>query len=147
MTVQASSAYSTPEVFWRVHSTLRAAGCEEVVPYHVLVPTFGDWGFQLCAPEGEPLRVPPGAPPLRYASNEVLAAATVFGRDNQPRTLAPSTLDRPFIVEDMRRDTARRRGAPLVGGVTCGNDRAAGQRVAFFACTAYSKPWMNWSKQ
>ncbi|MEJ4099462.1 polyamine aminopropyltransferase [Corynebacterium mastitidis] len=103
MTVQASSAYSTPEVFWRVHSTLKAAGCAEVVPYHMLVPTFGDWGFQLCAPAGESVRVPQGAPPLRYASNEVLAAATVFGEDNQPRDLAPSTLDRPFIVEDMRR--------------------------------------------
>ncbi|WPF65374.1 polyamine aminopropyltransferase [Corynebacterium sp. 22KM0430] len=103
MTVQASSAYSTPEVFWRVHSTLQAAGCGEVFPYHVMVPTFGDWGFHLCAPKGASLSLPQDAPPLRYMSPEVLAAASVFGQDNGPRRMEPSTLDRPFIVEDMRK--------------------------------------------
>ncbi|KQB86681.1 polyamine aminopropyltransferase [Corynebacterium lowii] len=103
MTVQASSAYSTPDVFWRVRATLESAGCGEVVPYHVMVPTFGDWGFHLCAPEGESLSLPPDTPPLRFVSEETLAAARVFGADNQPQDMEPSTLDRPFIVDDMRR--------------------------------------------
>ena len=103
MVVQASSAYSTPDVFWRVQSTLKAAGCPSVIPYHVHVPTFGDWGYALCAPEGTRLEVPKRAPQLRYASTEVLQAAGVFGRDNQPRDLPASTLDRPYIVDDLRR--------------------------------------------
>lgn len=103
MTVQASSAFSTPEVFWRVHSTLQSAGCGKVFPYHVMVPTFGDWGFHLCAPEGASISLPRDTPPLRYLSAEVLEAASVFGRDNAPTQMAPSTLDRPFIVEDMRK--------------------------------------------
>ena len=103
MVVQASSAYSTPDVFWRVQSTLKAAGCPSVIPYHVHVPTFGDWGYALCAPEGTRLEVPERAPQLRYASTEVLQAAGVFGRDNQPRDLPASTLDRPYIVDDLRR--------------------------------------------
>ncbi|AGF73460.1 polyamine aminopropyltransferase [Corynebacterium halotolerans] len=103
MVVQSSSAFTTPDVFWRVNATLEAAGCEDVIPYHVHVPTFGDWGFNLCAPSGTQLRLPAGAPELRYLDDEVLAAAGVFGRDNRPRELEPSTLDRPHIVEDLRR--------------------------------------------
>lgn len=103
MVVQSSSAFTTPDVFWRVHATLRSAGCTEVIPYHVHVPTFGDWGFNLCTPEGTELKLPEDAPELRFVDDEVLTAAAVFGLDNQPRELAPSTLDRPHIVEDLRR--------------------------------------------
>ena len=107
MVVQSSSAFTTPDVFWRVGATLRAAGCGEVLPYHVHVPTFGDWGFNLCAPAGTELSLPAAVPELRYLDEEVLAAAAVFGRDNRPRDLEPSTLDRPYIVEDLRRGYRR----------------------------------------
>lgn len=103
MVVQSSSAYTTPDVFWRIGSTLSAAGCGAVIPYHVHVPTFGDWGFQLCGPVGTELVLRDDAPPLRFLTEEVLAAAGVFGADNQPRELEPSTLDHPRVVEDLRR--------------------------------------------
>src|SRR6201998_676224 len=47
MVVQAGSPFSTPTAFWRTVSTIRAAGYA-VTPYHVHVPTFGDWGFALA---------------------------------------------------------------------------------------------------
>jgi spermidine synthase len=47
MVVQAGSPYSTPIAFWRTVSTIDAAGYA-VTPYHVNVPTFGDWGFALA---------------------------------------------------------------------------------------------------
>lgn len=103
MAVQSSSAYTTPDVFWRNGATLTAAGCGEVIPYHVHVPTFGDWGFQLCGPEGMELGLRPDIPDLRFLTDEVLTAAGVFGADNQPRELEPSTLDHPRVVEDLRR--------------------------------------------
>lgn len=103
MVVQSSSAYTTPDVFWRIRATLSSAGCAAVVPYHVHVPTFGDWGFQLCGPTGTSLEIREDAPPLDYLNEEVLAAAGVFGMDNQPRELEPSTLDHPRVVEDLRR--------------------------------------------
>ena len=46
-TVQAGSPFSTPTAYWRTVSTIRAAGYA-VTPYHVHVPTFGDWGFVLA---------------------------------------------------------------------------------------------------
>ncbi|HUH69686.1 MAG TPA: polyamine aminopropyltransferase [Mycobacterium sp.] len=103
MVVQAGSPYSTPTAFWRTVSTIQAAGYA-VTPYHVHVPTFGDWGFAL-ARRGDTAptpRVPADAPPLRFLNPQVLEAATVFSDDIRPRTLEPSTLDNPRVVEDMR---------------------------------------------
>lgn len=104
MTVQSSSAFTTPDVFNRVRSTLLAAGCEEVLPYHVHVPTFGDWGFNTCAPRGAELQVPSSAPgDLRFLNQQTLDAAAVFPPDNPLRVMEPNTLDHPRIVEDLRR--------------------------------------------
>lgn len=101
--VQAGSPFSTPTAFWRTVSTIRAAGYA-VTPYHVHVPTFGDWGFVLAQRSGAaPVpRVPTDAPPLRFLNQPVLDAATVFSGDVGPRPLEPSTLDNPRVVEDMR---------------------------------------------
>lgn len=103
MAVQAGSPFSTPTAYWRTVSTIRAAGYA-VTPYHVHVPTFGDWGFALAQRAGtapEPT-VPPDAPPLRFLNPQVLRAACVFSGDIAPRPVEPSTLDNPRIVEDMR---------------------------------------------
>src|SRR6516165_6272103 len=103
MVVQAGSPFSTANGFWRTVSTIRAAGYE-VTPYHVHVPTFGDWGFALAqlADAAPTPRVPADAPPLRFLNQRVLDAATVFSGDIGPRSLEPSTLDNPRVVDDMR---------------------------------------------
>ena len=101
--VQAGSPFSTPTAFWRTVSTMHSAGYA-VTPYHVHVPTFGDWGFALAS-RGDTAptpTMPPNAPPLRFLNPQVLQAATVFSDDIGPRTLEPSTLDNPRVVEDMR---------------------------------------------
>lgn len=103
LVVQAGSPFSTRTAFWRTVSTIHSAGYG-VTPYHVHVPTFGDWGFVL-ARRGDVAptpAMPPGAPPLRFLDQRVLDAATVFGDDVRPRPVEPSTLDNPRIVEDMR---------------------------------------------
>ncbi len=103
MVVQSGSPFSTATAFWRTVSTIRAAGYA-VTPYHVHVPTFGDWGFALArrGDTGPTPTVPVDAPPLRFLNQRVLDAATVFSGDIGPRPLEPSTLDNPRIVEDMR---------------------------------------------
>jgi spermidine synthase len=103
MVVQSGSPFSTATAFWRTISTIRAAGYA-VTPYHVHVPTFGDWGFALArrGDTGPTPTVPANVPPLRFLNQRVLDAATVFSGDIAPRPLEPSTLDNPRIVEDMR---------------------------------------------
>nr|VTO96766.1 Spermidine synthase [Mycobacterium riyadhense] len=103
MVVQAGSPFSTRAAYWRTVSTIRAAGYS-VTPYHVHVPTFGDWGFVLARRgDAAPVpTVPRDAPPLRFLDQRVLDAATVFSDDVRPRPVEPSTLDNPRIVDDMR---------------------------------------------
>ena len=101
--VQAGSPYSTPTAYWRTVSTVASAGFA-VTPYHVHVPSFGDWGFVLgsTAPDAPSLNMSPAAPPLRFLDEQVLVAAGVFPRDRQPQVLPPTTLDRPRVVDDLR---------------------------------------------
>jgi spermidine synthase len=104
MVVQSGSPYSTPMAFWRTVSTIASVGFS-VTPYHVQVPTFGDWGFTLARRSGTaPVpTVPKDAPPLRFLNQRVLDAATVFAPDVAQQHLEPSTLEHPLIVDDMRR--------------------------------------------
>jgi spermidine synthase len=100
--VQAGSPYSTPTAYWRTVATVESAGLG-AAPYHVHVPSFGDWGFVLAgAGAPPPLALSPSAPPLRFLDPAVLAAAGVFPRDRPRLALEPSTLDRPRIVDDVR---------------------------------------------
>jgi spermidine synthase len=103
MVVQAGSPYSTPNAFWRTVSTVASADYT-VTPYHVHVPTFGDWGFALArrGSTAPLLTMPSDAPALRFLDQRVLDAAGVFSGDVAPRTLEPSTLEHPRIVDDMR---------------------------------------------
>ncbi len=76
-----------------------------MTPYHVEVPTFGDWGFTLAQRGIAPPvpTMPKNAPPLRFLSQRVLDAATIFGADVAPQNLEPSTLEHPRVVDDMRK--------------------------------------------
>ncbi len=104
MVVQAGSPFSTRTAFWRTVSTIHSSGYA-VTPYHVYVPTFGDWGFVLARRgDAAPVAtVPCDVPPLRFLDQRGLDAATVFSEDVRPRPMEPSTLDNPRIVDDMRR--------------------------------------------
>ena len=98
MVVQSGSPYFAPRTYDCVLASMRAAGLG-VTPYHVYVPTFGDWGFAL-AREGSPpsLRVDPPRP-LRFLDQPSLDAAAVFPADRRPADDAePSTLDDPRVL-------------------------------------------------
>ena len=100
--VQAGSPYFAAEAFWCVDATMRAAGLE-TRPYHVDVPSFGDWGFVLARAGGAPpleLREPE---PLRFLDGPTLAAAAIFPADRRGARVTPSTINRPTIVRYSRR--------------------------------------------
>ncbi|PBI88297.1 Spermidine synthase [Rhodococcus erythropolis] len=108
MVVQSGSPYSTPDAYWRTVSTVAAVGLS-VSPYHVFVPSFGDWGYVLAQAGSTPpeLRLPADLPELRFLDEPTLASASVFPRDRPRREFEPSTLDRPRIVDDMRKGYER----------------------------------------
>ncbi|WP_443611969.1 polyamine aminopropyltransferase [Actinomadura terrae] len=98
--VQSGSPYFAPKSFWSIQKSIAAAGLA-TTPYHVDVPSFGDWGFVLAAPTAQPptLALPPDVPDLRFLDPDVLRAATVFPKDRRARDVDVNTLVHPRLVE------------------------------------------------
>ncbi|GAA4667581.1 polyamine aminopropyltransferase [Streptomyces chumphonensis] len=104
--VQGGSPFFAPKSYWSVVATLRAAGYA-TTEYQVDVPSFGNWGFVLAAPDGkEPpeARLAENPPPLRFLDEAVLEAATVFPVDRRPQDVRASTLMDPVILEYSRHE-------------------------------------------
>jgi len=98
---QATSPYFAREAFWTIQNTVEAAGFGYTYPYHLNVPSFGEWGFVLAA--NRPLDPTAGAPTVetQYLNAGVLPGLFQFPEDLQPpeEDLQPSTLDRPRVLD------------------------------------------------
>lgn len=97
---QATSPYYAHRAFRAIHATV-AAVFEHTLPYHVWVPSFGDWGF-IVASSGD-LQIPTETahtlPPTRFLTRNTLGAMFVMDPDragNEP--VEVSTFDRPAIL-------------------------------------------------
>lgn len=102
--VQAGSPFFAPRSFWCIERTMREAGLA-TVPYHVDVPSFGDWGFVLASAGSRPeLRMDPSVPGLRFLDADVLRAAAVFGKDLRHRDVSANTLVKPRLIDYERQE-------------------------------------------
>jgi spermidine synthase len=102
MVVQAGSPYFARQAFWAVEATVAAAGLS-TVPYHVDVPSFGDWGFVLAA--HSPLEEPALDPTVetRFLTPDVLAAAQTFAADVDRVPVEVNTVDNPVLLDYTQR--------------------------------------------
>ena len=100
MVVQSGSPYFAPKSFWSIQKSVAAADLA-TVPYHVDVPSFGDWGYVMAAPTEEPpaLKLAPDAPKLRFMDEALLQTSTVFPKDRRSRDVETNTLVHPRLVE------------------------------------------------
>jgi spermidine synthase len=79
LVVQATSPLVARQSFWCVVQTMEASGFQ-TLPYHALVPSFGEWGYVLAS--YHPLRVPERAPlGLRYLDSSVVSSLFRFSPD------------------------------------------------------------------
>ncbi len=79
ITVQSTSPFVAKKSFWCVDSTLRSVGLK-TAPYHVNVPSFGEWGFVIAAQERfiVPLDFPSG---LKFVNASMVASFFDFPDD------------------------------------------------------------------
>lgn len=111
LVVQCGSPFFAPEAYWTCAASLDEAGWA-TTPYHVDVPSFGDWGFHLAVPRtgggsgpsAEPTPVVDPRLELRFLDADVLRAAQVFPPDvaRDRYDVRPSTILDPSIVEAAR---------------------------------------------
>ena len=95
---QATSPYFATNTFWSIEKSVEQAGFAVVTPYHVEVPSFGDWGFVYASMRQTPLRPAEPTVPTRFMSQTVMSGALAFARDERPtKSVRASSLDRPTV--------------------------------------------------
>jgi spermidine synthase len=94
--VQSTSPLMARRSYWCINRTMEAAGFH-VLPYHALVPSFGEWGFALAtrAPARAPATVIAG---LRYLDAPTLASLFVMGPDMARVETEVNRLDNQALV-------------------------------------------------
>jgi spermidine synthase len=96
--VQATSPLFARQSYWCIVETMKSAGFF-TRPYHVAVPSFGEWGFVLARSRPfEPPRAPPKDVPLRFLNGEALASMFEFPADMGPLEVEINRLDNQRLV-------------------------------------------------
>ncbi len=97
MVSQATSPYFARETYWSIVHTATDVGLK-TWPYHIYVPSFGDWGFFLAAEHDiKPARFSPGVS-MRYLNADLLAAGFIFDSDTAEVETKVNTLDNQIIL-------------------------------------------------
>lgn len=101
--VQSTSPYYASNSFWCIHKTI-ATQFETVLPYHVQVPAFGDWGFNL-AYQGERTKKPLTVE-TKFLNQENMESAFVFAEDEKRSldTIKANRMFEPALVTYYNRD-------------------------------------------
>jgi spermidine synthase len=94
--VQSTSPLFARRSFWSIAETLKSAGLN-TYPYHVYVPSFGEWGYVL-ATHGQ--YTPPATLPdsLRFLTPASVAQSFEFPRDMGPVAVRPNRLNDQILV-------------------------------------------------
>ncbi len=106
--IQSTSPLVAPAAFWTVAQTLEAAGFQ-TRPYHVYVPSFGEWGFILAglADPGTTTHLLPGN---RFLSDATARQALFFPLDMARRPVPVNRLDNQALVRSFAEEWARYEG-------------------------------------
>lgn len=113
LVTQASSPFYAPRAFWCIKQTLEAAlarlpsESRELLPYHVYVPSFGEWGFVMAAPPGSDATQLDLIEPGRFLTQQVFEQAQVFPPDMQEVPTTINRLDTPSLVRYHTQDWSR----------------------------------------
>ena len=96
LNVQSTSPYYARKAFWSIGRTLESEGFS-VRPFHLEVPSFGDWGFNMAAKGGFPVPHPITVP-TRFLDETSMKAMFVFAKDERTDDVEINRLSRPVII-------------------------------------------------
>lgn len=105
VSIQSTSPYYAPRAFWSIEATLKEAGWQ-VRPYHVYVPSFGEWGFMLAS-MNTAYRAPSQLPvATRYLTPQLLGQLFDFPPDMVRVPVEPNYLNTQPLVRYLEEDWA-----------------------------------------
>ncbi len=97
LNVQSTSPYYATKAFWCINKTMESEGLY-VKPFHLQVPAFGDWGFNMaCKQELSQKHSIDVA--TKYLSDENLSVLFQFGKDEIDRTVDVNHLTKPVLIQ------------------------------------------------
>jgi spermidine synthase len=102
MVVQSTSPMFARDSYWCIAETLKQAGLQ-TYPYHVYVPSFGEWGFVIAGHRDFqlPASLPAG---LRFVSVAGLPTMFQFPPDMSPLPMPPNRLNDQVLVRAYDQD-------------------------------------------
>ena len=107
MTIQSSSPFFAAKAYWCVVKTVSAVKIPElgegktfeVAPYHVNVPSFGEWGYVLASRKKIDTKKLELKVPLRFLNEETLPCLFVFPADLEPPQVEINRLNNQVLVK------------------------------------------------
>lgn len=99
MAVQSTSPYYAPDAYWCINQTV-AQEFAWVYPYHVQVPSFGDWGFQLASKKPVDLEQLTLSVKGKFLNQDNLKGMFLFAEDEKTRQgqLKVNSLSEPRLL-------------------------------------------------
>ncbi len=95
---QSTSPLFAREAFWCINKTLRKV-FKTVIPYHIYIPTFGDWGFNLASPDNLDIKEIKIENKTKYLffSKETFLNSMHFPEDTKADLVEINTFNRPVL--------------------------------------------------
>lgn len=105
--VQSTSPLVARKSFWCVNRSLNSVGLK-TLPYHVYVPSFGEWGFVLAAKNEFPIAAARSYPQeLKFLNDSVLPTLLEFPPDMTPVETEVNQLNNQALVRYYEEEWAR----------------------------------------
>jgi spermidine synthase len=97
MNVQSTSPYYATKAFWCINKTIESEGMN-VIPYHLQVPAFGDWGFNMASKRELSEEITFDVE-TRYLTSDNVASLFTFGKDEVNLDVDINQLTRPVLMD------------------------------------------------
>ncbi len=97
MVVQSTSPYFAPKSFWCVEKTISSVGLN-TLPYHVYLPSFGEWGFVMASKQTSLSKEGQYANGLKFINDNSFESATNFPNDMKAENIDINRLDNQVLV-------------------------------------------------
>ncbi len=95
---QATSPYFATDAFWSIAKTIEAGDFDNVYPYHVQIPSFGNWGFVLASSQKKNIQNPKIEIDTRFLDKSIFPSLFVFEKDILSENVKVNMLDQPILL-------------------------------------------------
>ena len=97
LNVQSTSPYYAKKAYWCINKTIASEGLN-VKSFHLQVPAFGDWGFNMAG-AGKLKKLHPLPEDTKYLTEKNLSSLFIFGKDETADDVEVNSLTRPVLIE------------------------------------------------